>query len=148
MIDFRKEVHISLLGLSVCDFVAQPNDMKDIKSFFTAKSNLKRNRIEGEGAEENRSKSARKEDDIVRQTLRPAVKEPPSGETKITSTATVDSIPHGWDREVFQSLPLELREELLREAQGQRQRPEPKCQQSSTSKTPTRNSIMRYFNKS
>ena len=99
MVDFEKVFHLTLLGLSVCDFVSQKGG---ITAFLSCKRSLQDQDLQ-EG------KKAKIE------TVLPSPQEPPDApkEAEVSTSRDIQGELGEWDQDVFDDLPNDIQKELL-----------------------------------
>ena len=152
MIDFAKPFHVTLLGISVSDFVTSHKN--GIQAYFGEKS----------VTQKSVTQTAKSPDETMTAAQSTSSHEPPkrcsmfttnSGDSKIFSGSKRKSehlesestqprnLPSGWDEEVFNSLPAEMQQELLATSSNQAT---PISQAKKKPKS-SGNSILNYFGK-
>lgn len=131
MIDFSQPFHLTLLGISVSDFVASAKN--GILAYFG-----------GEKATTSQKSDHNKT--VVTQQNNKQTKDtgiPTSSGMKRKVDEEVTQLPAGWDEEVFKSLPSELQQELLNSSSASLP-----SSQTVQVKKKAKNSILNYFGKS
>ena len=110
MVDFDQVFHLTLMGLSVCDFMG--NTQGNITAFLSSKRSL-------EDQEPQEGKKPKVES-IIHQASPAKIPHEVPSDPKISATK---DIPYEWDQDVFNDLPDDIRNELL--AQNHTPKPQP-----------------------
>jgi len=131
MIDFSQPFHLTLLGISVSDFVASAKN--GILAYFGGeKATTSQNSDYNKRVVTHQNNKQAKDTGI-----------PSSSGTKRKVEEEVTQLPAGWDEEVFKSLPSELQQELLNSSSASLP-----SSQTVQVKKKAKNSILNYFGKS
>ena len=125
MVDFSKFFHLTLMGLSVTDFVCSSVKKGGIDAFLAPKSSVKnsgtfstrlaKTEVSGTGKQSHSSKNL----SISKVDLFLAPKRAcPSPEEEMPNKkAKPEAIPDQWDKEIFENLPEDVKKELLSQNQ-------------------------------
>ena len=153
MIDFAKPFHVTLLGISVSDFVTSHKN--GIEAYFGGKSLTQNQNVKNLTQKSQNVKTPEKSDSSPSTSSlepRDGSSIPKSNDSEINSGSKRKAeqfenesrnLPSGWDEDVFNSLPKEMQQELLASASTQTS---PMSQAKKKPKS-SANSILNYFGK-